>query len=144
MLKEAKPDLVILLGDRYEMLAASFASLVSRIPICHVHGGESTEGSYDEQIRHSITKMSWWHFVATEEYRKRVIQLGEDPERVFNVGGMGVDIINNTDLLSKKELQKEIGLEFSTKNILITFHPVTMEKNIEKSISRDIKCSQRA
>tara|TARA_B100000575_G_scaffold27000_1_gene18238 strand:- start:46842 stop:48002 length:1161 start_codon:yes stop_codon:yes gene_type:complete len=132
-LKEAKPDLVILLGDRYEMLAASFASLISRIPICHIHGGESTEGSYDEQIRHSITKMSWWHFVATEEYRKRVIQLGENPERVFNVGGMGVDIINNTDLLSKKELQKEIGFEFSTKNILVTYHPVTMEKKTSKN-----------
>ena len=136
-LKEIKPNIVVILGDRYEMLAASFSSLITKVPICHIHGGESTEGAYDEQIRHSITKMSWWHCVATEEYRKRVIQLGEDPERVFNVGGLGVDKIKKTDLLSKKELQKEIGIKFS-KNFLITFHPVTMGTKSSKTQFKEI------
>lgn len=124
--KEINPDLVVLLGDRYELLAASFTAIVSKIPICHIHGGESTEGAFDESIRHSITKMSWWHFVAAEEYKKRVIQLGEDPSRVFNVGGLGVDLIKNTKLLSKEELSEKTGLKISSKNLLITFHPVTM------------------
>ena len=104
---ELSPDLILLLGDRFELLAASTAALFAKIPIAHLHGGEKTEGAYDEAIRHSITKMSHLHFVATEEYRKRVIQLGEDPKRVFNVGGLGVDNIQKLNLLSLEDLEKK-------------------------------------
>ena len=123
------PDLLIVLGDRYEILAASTAALFAKIPIAHIHGGETTQGAYDEAIRHSITKMAWWHFVAADEYEKRVIQLGEDPHRVFNVGGMGVDAIKKTNLLSKKELIDNTGIQFGKKNLLITYHPVTLEED---------------
>ena len=101
-----KPDLIIILGDRYEMLAAASAALYSNIAIAHIHGGESTEGAIDEAIRHSITKMSWFHFTATKKYRQRVIQLGESPSRVFNVGGLGVYAISKTNFYSKEELEK--------------------------------------
>jgi GDP/UDP-N,N'-diacetylbacillosamine 2-epimerase (hydrolysing) len=122
-----KPDLILVLGDRYEIFAASASAHIARIPIAHVHGGESTEGLIDEAFRHSITKMSQLHFVAAEEYRKRVIQLGENPEKVFLVGGLGLDGINNLKLLEKKTLENELHFEFGTKNLLITFHPVTLE-----------------
>tara|TARA_Y100000741_G_scaffold360626_1_gene343166 strand:- start:106 stop:1260 length:1155 start_codon:yes stop_codon:yes gene_type:complete len=121
------PDIVIVLGDRFELLAASTAALFARIPIAHIHGGETTEGAFDEAIRHSITKMSWWHFVATDVYRKRVIQLGENPERVHLVGGLGVDGIKKTKLLSKDKLEKRLNFKFTEKVFLITFHPVTLE-----------------
>mgnify|MGYP001463266028 CR=1 FL=1 len=100
---ELNPDIVVVLGDRFEILAASIAALYARIPIAHIHGGETTTGAFDESIRHSITKMAYWHFVAAGEYKKRVVQLGENPERVFNVGGLGVDIIRKAKLLSKKD-----------------------------------------
>ena len=125
---ELAPDIVVVLGDRFEILAASIAATFSRIPIAHISGGETTKGAYDEAIRHSITKMSWWHFVAAEEYQKRVIQLGEDPARVFNVSGLGVDAIKKAKLLSKNELTERKGLTFGKKNLLITYHPVTLEK----------------
>jgi GDP/UDP-N,N'-diacetylbacillosamine 2-epimerase (hydrolysing) len=126
---ELQPDIVIVLGDRYELLAASTAALFARIPICHIHGGETTEGAFDEAIRHSITKMAWWHFVAAEEYKKRVVQLGENPNRVFLVGGMGVDGIKRTSLLKKTELEESIGFNLGVKNLLVTYHPVTLEEN---------------
>lgn len=122
-----KPELLIVLGDRYEILAASMAAMFAKIPIAHIHGGETTLGAFDEAIRHSITKMSWWHFVATTEYKNRIIQLGEDPMRVFNVGGLGVDVIKKTKLLSKKELMNKTGIKFGKKNLLITYHSVTLE-----------------
>ena len=125
--QELQPDIVIMLGDRYELLAAAFAAAAARFPIGHIHGGESTEGAIDEVIRHSITKMSWWHFVATDKYKKRVIQLGEDPDRVFNVGSLGVAAIKRAKLLSKKELKKNTCIQFSKKNLLVTYHPVTLE-----------------
>jgi len=125
---ELRPDIVVVLGDRYELLAASTAALFARIPIAHIGGGETTEGAFDEAIRHSITKMAWWHFVAMKEYEKRVMQLGEDPKRVWNVGGQGVDAISKTKLLSKKELMKKTGITFGEKNLLVTYHPVTLEK----------------
>ena len=125
---DLKPDLVIVLGDRYELLSVCTSALFARIPIAHIHGGETTEGAFDEAIRHSITKMAWWHFVAADEYKNRVIQLGEDPARVFNVGGLGVDAIKKAKLLSKKELMEKTGIQFAKKNLLITFHPVTLEK----------------
>lgn len=126
-LDELKPDLIVVLGDRFEILSAVSAALVARIPVAHLHGGETTEGAFDEAIRHSITKMSHLHFVAAEEYRQRVIQLGEQPERVFLVGGLGIDNIKRLKLLSRIELETSLGFKFSQKNLLITFHPVTLE-----------------
>ncbi|WP_296445231.1 UDP-N-acetylglucosamine 2-epimerase [Vulcanococcus sp.] len=128
-LAELQPDLLLVLGDRFEIFAAASAAMIARIPIGHIHGGEATEGLIDESIRHSITKMSHLHFVAAHEYRQRVIQLGEDPDRVFNVGGLGVDSIMRLDLLSRHELEASIGFQFLSRNLLITFHPVTLEKN---------------
>ena len=133
---ELNPDIVIVLGDRYEVLAASLAAMFGNIPIAHIHGGETTAGAFDEAIRHSITKMAWWHFVAADEYEKRVIQLGENPERVFNVGGLGVDAIKKTNLLSKDELMIKTGIKFGKKNLLITYHPVTLEN---KTSQQDFK-----
>ena len=124
---DLKPDLLIVLGDRYEIFAATTVAMFAKIPIVHIHGGETTQGAFDEAIRHSITKMAWWHFVATEEYKNRVIQLGESPSRVYNVGGLGVDSIQKSNLLSKKELTNKMGLKFSKKNLLITYHSVTLE-----------------
>jgi GDP/UDP-N,N'-diacetylbacillosamine 2-epimerase (hydrolysing) len=126
---ELKPDIVVVLGDRYEIFSAVSAALVSRIPIAHIHGGEITEGAIDEAFRHSITKMSHIHFTATEEYRKRVIQLGENPDRVYNVGAMGIENIRRIKLLSKEEFEKSINFKLNEKNILVTFHPVTLENN---------------
>ena len=130
--EEMKPDILVVLGDRYEIFSAVAASMISRIPVAHIHGGEATEGLIDESIRHSITKMSHLHFTATEQYMKRVIQLGENPQRVFNVGGMGIDNINKLDLLTKKEFEKSIGSNLNKKNIIVTFHPVTLEKTTAK------------
>ena len=124
-----QPDVVLLLGDRYETHAAATASMLMNIPIAHIHGGEITEGAVDEQIRHSITKMSYLHFCATETYRQRVIQMGEDPERVFNSGAPGIDNIINLNLLTKKILEKELSWKFTSKSALFTYHPVTLEEN---------------
>ena len=124
---ELRPDIVVLLGDRFEIFSAASAAMIARIPIAHLHGGETTEGAFDEAIRHSITKMSHIHFTATEEYRKRVIQLGEDPARVFNVGGLGIDNIKKLKLLSRDEFEDSINFRLGPKNLMITFHPVTLE-----------------
>ena len=126
-LSELKPDLLLILGDRYEIFSAASAAMVSRIPIAHLHGGEVTEGAIDEAIRHSITKMSHLHFVATTQYRQRVLQLGENPNNVFCVGGLGVDNILALNLLSRGELESQIGFRFLARNILVTFHPVTLD-----------------
>ena len=123
-----KPDLVVILGDRYEMLSVASCALVSRIPIAHLHGGESTEGLIDEAIRHSITKMSHLHFASTEQYRKRIIQLGEHPDTVFNVGAFGLENIKRIPLLDRDAFQQSIGFKLMKFNYLITFHPVTLEK----------------
>ncbi|MDX4065370.1 UDP-N-acetylglucosamine 2-epimerase [Aliarcobacter skirrowii] len=129
---ELKPDIVIVLGDRYEIFSATSAAMIARIPIAHIHGGEKTEGAFDESIRHSITKMSHLHFVATEEYKNRVIQLGENPNRVFNVGGMGIENIKRLKLLTKDEFEESINFKLNSKNILVTFHPVTLENSTAK------------
>ncbi|MEZ5757449.1 MAG: UDP-N-acetylglucosamine 2-epimerase [Emcibacteraceae bacterium] len=123
---ELKPDIIILLGDRYEMLAAASAALIAGIPVAHIHGGEVTEGAIDDSIRHSITKMSYLHFASTEEYRKRIIQLGEEPERVFNVGAPGLDNIDKLELLSVNELSKSMKCELSKPYAVVTYHPVTL------------------
>ncbi len=129
-LKKLNPDLILVLGDRFELLSIVIAALIAKIPIAHVHGGELTEGLIDDAIRHSITKMSHLHFVSTNEYKKRVIQLGEKPKTVFNVGGLSVDNLKKIKLLNKEELQRNLKFKFLEKNILITFHPVTL--NFEK------------
>ena len=125
-LNKIKPDLLMILGDRYEMLVVATAALMSKIPVAHIHGGELTQGAFDDSIRHAITKLSHIHFVEAEEYRKRVIQLGEQPEKVFCVGGLGVGSIRRTQLLSREELEKSLGLKLANKNLLITFHPETL------------------
>jgi GDP/UDP-N,N'-diacetylbacillosamine 2-epimerase (hydrolysing) len=121
-----KPDIIVLLGNRFEILGAASTALISNIPIAHLHGGELTLGAIDDSIRHSITKMSALHFAAAEEYRNRIIQLGEDPKRVFNVGGMGLDNIKKLKLLTKKELEEDLKIKFHKRNLLITFHPETL------------------
>ena len=126
-LNELKPNLIVVLGDRFEIFAAVSAALVARIPVAHLHGGETTEGAFDEALRHSITKMSHLHFVAAEPYRQRVIQLGEQPDRVFLVGGLGIDNIKRLKLLERAELEAALDLKLSSRNLLITFHPVTLE-----------------
>ena len=126
-LNELQPDLIVVLGDRFEIFSAVSAALVARIPIAHLHGGEATEGAFDEALRHSITKMSHLHFVATESYRQRVIQLGENPERVFMVGGLGIDNIKRLKLLERAELEDALDIKFGKRNLLVTFHPVTLE-----------------
>lgn len=126
-LKEAAPDVVIVLGDRSEIFAAVTASYILGIPIGHVSGGETTEGAYDEGIRHSITKMSYFHFPSTDEYAKRIIQLGENPDRVHNVGAMSLDSINKLQLLEKEEFEKSIDFFIDGRTLLFTYHPVTLE-----------------
>lgn len=136
--EELKPDVLIVLGDRYEIFSATTAAMIARIPIAHLHGGETTEGAFDESIRHSITKMSHLHFTATQEYKNRVIQLGEDPSRVFNVGGMGIENIKRLKLISKDEFEKSIEFNLNIKNILVTFHPVTLEKSTAKNQFKEL------
>lgn len=127
LLAELEPDVVVLLGDRFEIFAAAVAAHITRIPIAHIHGGELTEGVIDDAFRHAITKMASLHFTATDRYRKRIVQLGESPKTVFNVGALGLDNIRKTRLLSKEAVEKSLGLPFNKRNILITFHPVTLE-----------------
>jgi GDP/UDP-N,N'-diacetylbacillosamine 2-epimerase (hydrolysing) len=129
VLNELNPDLLLILGDRYEIFSAVSSAMVARIPVAHLHGGEATEGAFDESIRHAITKMSHLHFVAAEEYKKRVIQLGEQPDRVFNVGGLGIDNILKLKLLDRTKLENSIKFKLGLKNLLITFHPVTLENS---------------
>lgn len=123
------PDLVIILGDRFEALSAAQTALILNIPIVHIHGGEITHGAYDDAIRHAITKMSYLHFVSTETYRNRVIQLGEHPDRVFNVGALGVENIKKIIFLTKYELEKSLHINLSNPIFLITFHPTTLSEN---------------
>ncbi len=120
------PDVVVALGDRYEILAVVQAALVARIPVAHIHGGETTQGAIDESIRHAITKMSHIHFVAAEPYRLRVIQLGEQPNRVFDVGAPGLDNIKRLKLLDRVEFEQSIGFKLGTVNFLVTYHPATL------------------
>ncbi len=139
--EELKPDILLILGDRYEVLSAAIAAMVSRIPIAHISGGELTFGVIDDSIRHAITKMSHIHFVATEEYKNRVIQLGENEEYVFIVGEIGLDNIFNLELLSKEEFEKTINLKLNKKNILFTYHPTTLDTpdKIEEDIDNILK-----
>lgn len=130
--EELNPDIVLILGDRFEIFSAASAAMMGRIPIAHCHGGETSEGVIDEQIRHSITKMSHLHFTCTESYRNRVIQLGEAPKNTFNVGGLGIENINKLNLLSLEEFENSIGYKLNKRNLIITFHPVTLENSTSK------------
>jgi GDP/UDP-N,N'-diacetylbacillosamine 2-epimerase (hydrolysing) len=125
-LAELHPQMMLVLGDRFEILAAVVAALMARVPVAHIHGGEVTTGAIDDAIRHAITKMSHWHFASAEAYRNRIIQLGEAPERVYCVGGLGVDVIAQTSLLNRAELECCLGLQFQPRNLLVTFHPATL------------------
>lgn len=127
---ENRPDLLVVLGDRYEIFGACTAAAMHGIPIAHLHGGETTEGAVDEFLRHAITKMSYLHFTSCEAYRRRVIQLGEAPERVFNVGASGVENALHTPLLSLAELQENLSFDLTSRPYaVVTFHPVTLEQN---------------
>ena len=123
-----KPNLLLILGDRFEMLAVASTALIYRIPIAHIHGGETTEGAFDDAIRHAITKMSHLHFTSTEAYRKRVIQLGEQPDRVFNVGALGVENVLKTDFMTKAELEQSLNFKLTDKCLLCTYHPATLSQ----------------
>lgn len=127
-LQELNPDLLIILGDRYEMLSLASSSLIFNIPIAHIHGGEITEGAYDDAIRHSITKMSHLHFASTEDYKNRIIQLGENPYFVHNVGAIGLDNVRNLPFFSKEELEKDLDIQFKKFNYQVTFHPSTLDQ----------------
>jgi len=133
-----QPDVIVVLGDRFEIFVAASAALVAKIPVAHLHGGETTAGAFDEAFRHSITKMSHLHFVAAEEYRKRVIQLGENPRYVFLVGGLGVDGIHEVRLLSKEELESSLSFRFKTRSLLVTFHPVTLEGDTAETQMKEL------
>jgi GDP/UDP-N,N'-diacetylbacillosamine 2-epimerase (hydrolysing) len=125
--RRLKPGAVILLGDRFETFAAAVSAFMAKIPIAHIHGGEVTRGAFDDALRHSITKMAFLHFTSTETYRKRVIQLGESPDRVFNVGALGLDNIRHSKLLSRRTLEKDLGIGRHPRNLLVTFHPATLD-----------------
>ena len=137
-ISDLKPDLLLVLGDRFEIFSMTACAMISRVPIAHLHGGESTEGVIDESIRHSITKMSHLHFVAAKKYRNRVIQLGEQPENVFNVGALGIDNIKRIELLSRHELEAEINIKLAQRNLMITFHPVTLENNTSSEQMKEL------
>lgn len=133
-----EPNIVVILGDRFEMLAAAQAALILKIPIAHLHGGEVTEGAIDEAIRHSITKMSHLHFVAAEPYRRRVIQLGEDPARVFNFGAPGLDHLTRTTFLSRADLEDCLGVGLTPPTLLVTYHPVTLSNEEPSAEIREL------
>ncbi len=127
-LERLSPDVLVILGDRFEAFSAAAAAMICRVPIAHLHGGEATHGLIDEPIRHAITKMSHLHFTSTEAYRRRVIQLGEDPRRVFNVGALGVENIRRLELVDRDELATDIGFSLDEPYVMVTFHPVTLER----------------
>ena len=134
--QKLKSDIIVVLGDRYEIFGAVSAAMISKKPIAHIHGGEITKGSWDDAIRHSITKMSHLHFTATEKYKKRVIQLGEQPNTVFNVGGVGIESIKRLKLLSKNDFEESIKFKLNKKNIIVSFHPPTLDN---KSLKKQFK-----
>ena len=138
ILEKLKPNLIILLGDRHEILASAISAHIAGIPIAHIHGGELTNGAIDDAFRHSITKMSHFHFVSNITHKKRIIQLGESPNSIFVVGGMGVDNIKKTKIVHKKILEKILKIKFNTKNLLINFHPETLNQNRAKRQIKEI------
>lgn len=138
------PDVVVILGDRYEALAAATAAMIHRIPIAHIHGGEITKGAVDDAIRHSITKMSTLHFTSTKEYQRRVIQLGESPDRVFCVGALGVENVKLQKLMEKEKLERSIGFSLEMPYVMVTFHPATLEQNSAEEQFGNLLCALEA
>ena len=136
--KELKPDIIVILGDRYEMIAAAIAAYLMRIPIAHIHGGETAQGAMDEAIRHSLTKMAALHFTATKDYQHRVIQMGENPSRVFNVGAPGLEYLRQIKSLSREALFRELKLDQNRPVALATYHPVTLENKTAEKHMRNI------
>jgi len=134
---ELKPEIVVLLGDRFELLAPAISALMLGIPIAHIHGGELSEGSIDDSVRHAITKLASFHFAATETYRRRIIQMGESPDRVFNFGAPGLDQISASALLTRPQLEKELGLNLQDPIALVTYHPVTRDAD---SAEEQVRC----
>jgi len=132
VISRVHPNVIVILGDRYELLGCAIAAMVFRIPIAHIHGGEVTRGAFDDSIRHAITKLSHLHFPIHDEYKKRLIQLGENPKNIFNFGGLGAYSVSKAKFLKKTELEKIFKIKFNNKIILVTFHPVTLEKNKSK------------
>ena len=126
---EIKSDLLIVLGDRYEVFGAAIAAMMHLVPIAHIHGGELTQGAYDDSIRHSISKMSHLHFTSTEAYKSRIVQMGENSDFVFHVGGLGAEAIQNLKLLDKETLETELNFSFNERNLLVTYHPETMARD---------------
>lgn len=144
-LNDLKPDMLVLLGDRYELMSTAVAALMYKIPIAHIHGGETSQGALDEAIRHAITKMASLHFPATETYRKRIIQMGENPEFVFNYGAPGLDNLYKKKLMDRHELQKYLDFDLSGKVSIVTYHPVTLENNTaERQISHILKAIKQS
>jgi UDP-hydrolysing UDP-N-acetyl-D-glucosamine 2-epimerase len=137
-LDRLSPDIVVILGDRFEALSCAVAASVLRVPVAHLHGGEVTEGALDDSFRHAITKLSHLHFTAAEAYRKRVIQLGEEPGRVFFVGALGIDSIKSLDLLSRDALREELGIRFRHRNLLVTVHPETLAPDGGESLCKNL------
>lgn len=137
-LKFLKPDLVLILGDRYEILSAAISALFCKIPIAHLHGGERSEGAYDESIRHAITKFSHLHFVSTVSHKRRVIQLGENPKHIYYTGSIGVENVKKIKFFSKKFLEKKFKVKFQKENLFIIFHPATLENNTQRKSMREI------
>lgn len=138
VLKKKKPDVIVILGDRYELLGCAIAAMILRIPITHIHGGELTIGAFDDSIRHSITKLSHLHFPSHEKYRKRLVQLGENPKSIFNFGALGSHAISKLKFIKKIRIEKILKTKLKKKIILVTFHPVTLEKNMAKSHIRNL------
>jgi GDP/UDP-N,N'-diacetylbacillosamine 2-epimerase (hydrolysing) len=136
--ERSRPELVIVLGDRFETFSAAVAAFIAGIPVAHLHGGEITEGAMDDSLRHSITKMSYLHFTAAERYRERVIQLGESPDRVFNVGALGIDTIKRTHILTKQKLEQALHYRFQGITALVTYHPATLEINSAEQQFREL------
>ncbi len=132
VIKKLRPGVLVILGDRYELLGSALAAMSFRIPVAHIHGGEITQGAFDDSIRHAITKLSHLHFPIHDKYKKRLIQLGENPKSIFNYGGLGAHNILKSKLLTKTKLEKIFKIKFKKKIILVTFHPVTLEKNKSK------------
>ena len=137
-LENLSPDIVVILGDRYEMLATASAAAILNIPIAHIHGGEITEGAYDDSLRHAITKLSTLHFASTDEYARRIVQMGEEPNRVYNVGAPGVENTLRSEILSLRELEKSIGFSLGDKYFVVTFHPVTKQPGSEKKQTSEL------
>ena len=142
---EINPDIIVILGDRYEAMAAALAALVAGIPVAHIHGGETTEGAIDEALRHSITKISQIHFASTEDYRRRIIQLGEHPETVFNVGSLGLDRLDKVDLIiDRSAFEKTINFKLGERSLLVTYHPETLGNESSKDQFSEVLAALRS